>query len=83
MCVITPIFGIFETLMNSVLLIMLNKKTFHATLCRGSFIDLLGYYLYSMWYITVCKDRQNPNPNTLIFPENLPDTERIEYKVTE
>ncbi|KAL8154887.1 hypothetical protein AgCh_000296 [Apium graveolens] len=38
--VITPIFGIFETLMNNV---MLNKKTFHATLCRGSFIDLLGY----------------------------------------
>ncbi|KAL8093935.1 hypothetical protein AgCh_035710 [Apium graveolens] len=30
--IITPIFGIFETLMNSVLLIMLIKKTFHATL---------------------------------------------------
>ena len=32
--------------------------------------------------MSVCKDRQNPNSNTLIFPENPPDTERIEYKVT-
>ncbi|KAL8113294.1 hypothetical protein AgCh_020560 [Apium graveolens] len=37
---------------------------------------------YSMWYISVCKDRQNPIPNTLIFPGNPQDTERIEYKVT-
>ena len=30
---------------------------------------------------SVCKDRQNPNLNTLIFPEDPLDTERIEYQV--
>ena len=68
--------------MNSVLLIMLNKKTFHATLCRGSYMDILRFYWYSILYISVCKDRQNPIPNTLIFPGNPIDPERIEKKVT-
>ncbi|KAL8125123.1 hypothetical protein AgCh_012703 [Apium graveolens] len=45
-------------------------------------VDNTCHGAYSMWYISVCKDRQNPIPNTLIFPGNPQDTERIEYKVT-